>query len=150
MNGIPPFSETETERLKPKHRSDWMEFYCVYAKDALAIKKYLGRVNAKAIKISYIDIYNKLTKNDVYLSEPNEMVVYSKVYALLQKTLLVDCNEETKVYYVISDLDKEMIKGLRSMIKDFYKQPFTFMLVSRDQDLEKGYNSLFHDVKTFS
>jgi hypothetical protein len=127
-----------------------MEFYCVYAKDALAIKKYLGKVNAKAIKISYIDIYNKLTKNDVYLSEPNEMVVYSKVYSLLQKTLLMDCNESTTIYYVISDLDKDMIRGLRSMIKDFYKHPFNFILMSREQDLVKGFNSLFHEVKTFS
>jgi len=126
-----------------------MEFYCVYAKDALAIKRYLSRVNSKAIKISYIDIYNKLTKNDVYLSEPNEMVVYSKVYTLLQKTLLVDCNETAKVYYVISELDKDMIKGLRVMIKELYKQPFTFNLVSREEDFTKGFNSLFHEVKTF-
>lgn len=126
-----------------------MEFYCVYAKDALAIKRYLSKVNPKAIKISYIDIYNKLTKNDVYLSEPNEMVVYSKVYTLLQKTLLVDCNEETKVYYVISELDKEMIRGLRLMIKNLYKQPFSFILVSREEDFAKGYAGLFHEIKTF-
>lgn len=127
-----------------------MEFYCVYAKDALAIKRYLGRVNTKAIKISYIDVYNKLTKNDVYLSEPNEMVVYSKVYALLQKTLLVDCDEKTKVYYVISELDKEMIKELRSMVRELYGKPFSFILVSRNEDLAKGFNSLFHEVKTFT
>jgi hypothetical protein len=126
-----------------------MEFYCVYAKDALAIKRYLSKVNPKAIKISYIDIYNKLTKNDVYLSEPNEMVVYSKVYTLLQKTLLVDCNEEAKVYYVISELDKEMIRGLRLMIRDLYKQPFSFILVSREEDFAKGYSGLFHETKTF-
>ncbi len=127
-----------------------MEFYCVYAKDALAIKKYLGRVNSKAIKISYIDVYNKLTKNDVYLSEPNEKVVHSRIYALLHKTLVVDCNETSKVYYVISELDREMIKSLRLMVKEFYGKPFTFVLVSRDEDLIKGFNSLFHDVITFS
>lgn len=127
-----------------------MEFYCVYAKDALAIKKYLGRVNSKAIKISYIDVYNKLTKNDVYLSEPNEKVVHSRIYSLLQKTLVIDCDEKSKVYYVISELDREMIKSLRSMIKDFYGKPFTFVLISRNQDLVKGFNSLFHEVKTFS
>lgn len=126
-----------------------MEFYCVYAKDALAIKRYLSRVNTKAIKISYIDVYNKLTKNDVYFSEPNEMVVYSKIYALLQKTLLVDCDEKTKVYYVISELDKEMIKELRLMVRELYGKPFSFILVSRNEDLVKGFNSLFHDVKTF-
>lgn len=126
-----------------------MEFYCVYAKDALAIKKYLSRVNAKAVKISYIDIYNKLTKNDVYLSEPNEMVVYSRVYTLLQKTLLINCKENITIYYVISELDKDMIKSLRFMIKELYKQPFTFNLIYREEDFIKGYNSLFHDVKTF-
>jgi hypothetical protein len=126
-----------------------MEFYCVYAKDALAIKKYLSRVNAKAIKISYIDIYNKLTKNDVYLSEPNEMVVYSRVYTLLQKTLLINCKENITIYYVISELDKDMIKSLRFMIKELYKQPFTFNLIYREEDFIKGYNSLFHEVKTF-
>jgi hypothetical protein len=126
-----------------------MEFYCVYSKDALATKKYLSRVNSKAIKISYIDVYNKLTKNDVYLSEPNEMVVYSKVYTMLQKTLITDCNESTKVYYVISELDKDMIKGLRVMIKELYRQPFTFNLISRKDDFAKGYTTLFHEIKTF-
>ena len=115
-----------------------MEFYCVYAKDALAIKKYLSRVNAKAVKISYIDIYNKLTKNDVYLSEPNEMVVYSRVYTLLQKTLLINCKENITIYYVISELDKDMIKSLRFMIKELYKQPFTFNLIYREEDFIKG------------
>jgi hypothetical protein len=77
------------------------------------------------------------------------MVVYSKVYTLLQKTLLVDCNEEAKVYYVISELDKEMIRGLRLMIRDLYKQPFSFILVSREEDFAKGYSGLFHEIKTF-
>lgn len=124
-----------------------MDFYCVYARDALAIKRYLGRTASKSVKISYIDVYNKLTKNDVYLSEPNEMVVYSKVYTLLQKTL-IECEEETKIYYVISDLDKEMIKGLKAMIRDFYTKPFSFILAIQDIEV-KGYGNIFHEIKTF-
>lgn len=127
-----------------------MEFYCVYARDALAIKRYLGRVNSKSIKISYIDVYNKLTKNDVYLSEPNEMVVYSKVYTLLQKTLLTECDENAKVYYVISDLDKEMIKGLKNMIRELYAKPFSFTLVAHNDVEVKGYGNIFHEIKTFT
>jgi hypothetical protein len=126
-----------------------MEFYCVYARDALAIKRYLGKVNSKSIKISYIDVYNKLTKNDVYLSEPNEMVVYSKVYTLLQKTLLTECDEKTKVYYVVSDLDKEMIKGLKNVIKEFYGKSFNFVLIAHKDIEVQGYGNIFHEIKTF-
>lgn len=127
-----------------------MEFYCVYARDAFAIKRYLGRVSSKSIKISYIDVYNKLTKNDVYMSEPNEMVVYSKVYTLLQKTLLTECDDKTKVYYVISELDKEMIKGLKAMIKELYAKSFSFVLIAHKDAQVQGYGNIFHEIKTFT
>lgn len=122
----------------------------MYARDAFAIKRYLGRVSSKSIKISYIDVYNKLTKNDVYMSEPNEMVVYSKVYTLLQKTLLTECDDKTKVYYVISELDKEMIKGLKAMIKELYAKSFSFVLIAHKDAQVQGYGNIFHEIKTFT
>lgn len=122
----------------------------MYARDAFAIKRYLGRVSSKSIKISYIDVYNKLTKNDVYMSEPNEMVVYSKVYTLLQKTLLTECDDKTKVYYVISELDKEMIKGLKAMIKELYTKSFSFVLIAHKDAQVQGYGNIFHEIKTFT
>ncbi len=122
-----------------------MEFYCVYLEDKYTIKKYLNNIHSKSI-INYVDIYNKLTKNDVYLSEPNRMVIYSKIYAILNKIILV--NKQQQIYYVISELDIDMLKNIKLIVEDLYKNVFTFYLVIKSKEsISAEHVSLFSDIK---
>ena len=85
-----------------------LHFNFVYAKDALSIKKYLNAIK-EGEKINYIDIVNKLTKNDYYQYEPSDAVVSSYLIKQLQSS--VENIKVDKVYYVLSQLDKQIIKG---------------------------------------
>ena len=73
--------------------------------EALTIKKYLNGIE-EGEKINYIDIVNKLTKNDYYQYEPSDAVVSSYLIKHLQSAVenikvdesntFIDCIVTTK------------------------------------------------------
>ena len=54
-----------------------IEFNFIYSNDALRVKTFLGNVPRSIECINYMDIFNKLTKNDFYQYEPSDAVVSS-------------------------------------------------------------------------
>lgn len=124
-----------------------MEFYCIYFEDKYTTKKYLNNIHSKSI-INYIDIYNKLIKNDIYLTEPSKVVIYSKIYTLLYK--IISINKKQNIYYIIPELDINMLKNLKLTIEDLYENVFTFYLVIKSKEsISDEYISLFDDIKYF-
>jgi|TARA_R100000908_G_C3742610_1_gene138709 hypothetical protein len=100
-----------------------LNFNFVYAKDALSIKKYLNTVE-EGDKINYIDIVNKLTKNDYYQYEPSDAVVSSYLIKQLQSS--IENIKVDKVYYVLSQLDKQIITNIKEYVLDWADRPITF------------------------
>ena len=78
-----------------------MKFNFVYSKDSLALRKVLSDLSSDCC-ISYQDIFNKLTKNDVYSTEPADVVVNSFLIKKLEKKLI---SEHQNLYYIISEED---------------------------------------------
>jgi len=64
-----------------------IEFNFIYSKDAIKVKSFLGSVPRNIECVNYMDIFNKLTKNDFYQHEPSDAVVSSYLMKQLQTIL---------------------------------------------------------------
>ena len=64
-----------------------IEFNFIYSSDALRVKTFLGNVPRSIECINYMDIFNKLTKNDFYQYEPSDAVVSSYLMRQLQNAI---------------------------------------------------------------
>ena len=65
-----------------------IEFNFIYSNDAVRVKAFLGSVPRSIECINYMDIFNKLTKNDFYQYEPSDAVVSSYLMRQLQNAII--------------------------------------------------------------
>jgi hypothetical protein len=107
-----------------------MKFNFVYSKDSLALRKVLSDLSSDCC-ISYQDIFNKLTKNDVYSTEPADVVVNSFLIKKLEKELI---SEHQNLYYIISNLENEVIENVKHFVKDYIDAEF-FLYIVNEEDL---------------
>lgn len=107
-----------------------MKFNFVYSKDSLALRKVLSDLSSDCC-ISYQDIFNKLTKNDVYSTEPADVVVNSFLIKKLEKELI---GEHQNLYYIISNLENEVIENVKHFVKDYAEAEF-FLYIVNEEDL---------------
>ena len=107
-----------------------MKFNFVYSKDSLALRKVLSDLSSDCC-ISYQDIFNKLTKNDVYSTEPADIVVNSFLIKKLEKELI---SEHQNLYYIISNLENEVIENVKHFVKDYIEAEF-FLYIVNEEDL---------------
>ena len=107
-----------------------MKFNFVYSKDSLALRKVLSDLSSDCC-ISYQDIFNKLTKNDVYSTEPADIVVNSFLIKKLEKELI---GEHQNLYYIISNLENEVIENVKHFVKDYIEAEF-FLYIVNEEDL---------------
>ena len=111
-----------------------IEFNFIYSKDAIKVKSYLGTVPRNIECINYMDIFNKLTKNDFYQFEPSDAVVSS--YLMKQLQTVLDRTTTTSIFYVLGNLNEHKVKGIKttkswyfySMIKCFFLLLSLFVL----------------------
>ena len=82
-----------------------IEFNFIYSNDALRVKTFLGNVPRSIECINYMDIFNKLTKNDFYQYEPSDAVVSSYLMRQLQNA--IGRNISTTIFYVLGNLNKD-------------------------------------------
>ena len=82
-----------------------IEFNFIYSDDALRVKTFLGNVPRSIECINYMDIFNKLTKNDYYQYEPSDAVVSSYLMRQLQNA--IGRNISTTIFYVLGNLNKD-------------------------------------------
>jgi len=92
-----------------------IEFNFIYSKDAVKVKTFLGNVPRNIECINYMDIFNKLTKNDFYQSEPSDAVVSS--YLMKQLQTVLDRNTTTSIFYVLGNLSEPTVKGIKSYVE---------------------------------
>jgi hypothetical protein len=92
-----------------------LEFSFVYSNDAVKVKTFLGNVPRSIECINYMDIYNKLSKNDYLQIEPSDAVVSSYLIKQLQASLSKSTTKS--LYYVLGGLDKITISEIMSYIE---------------------------------
>ena len=124
-----------------------LTFNFVYCKDAITIKKYLNELK-DAECINYIDIVNKLTKNDYYQYEPSDAVVSSYLIKQLQSAL--ENVNTTDVFYVLSELDDEIINNIKEHVEAWSIKPIKEYTIHHTKDINlNGVTGLFDSTKVF-
>jgi len=138
--------EVEEELIIPEEIEP-LVFNFVYSRDAITIKKYLSdRESGECI--NYIDVVNKLTKNDYYQYEPSDAVVSSYLIKQLQ-TILENVNTFT-VFYVLSELDELIIANIKEYVEEWSVKPRKNYNIHHTEDISlNGVTNLFDGSKVF-
>ncbi len=124
-----------------------LEFYFVYSKDAVKIKGFIDSIPRNIECINYIDIYNKLAKNDYFQSEPSDAVVSS--YLMRQLQTVVSRGSTLNVYYVLGSIEKDVIEGIQSYVKTLTDRDIEFKIYHTPDVQLNGMKRLFCDIIPF-
>ena len=124
-----------------------IEFNFIYSSDALRVKTFLGNVPRSIECINYMDIFNKLTKNDFYQYEPSDAVVSSYLMRQLQNA--IGRNISTTIFYVLGNLNKETVGGIQSYVESLSDKPITYTIYHSPDITVNGTAELFDDIIEF-
>jgi len=124
-----------------------LEFYFVYSNDAVKIKSFIDNVPRNIECINYIDIYNKLAKNDYFQSEPSDVVVSS--YLMRQLQTVISRNSTQNIYYVLGSIDKNVVNGIQSYIKTLTSRNVEFKIYHTPEVQLTSVGRLFSEVIEF-
>ena len=124
-----------------------IEFNFIYSSDALRVKTFLGKVPRSIECINYMDIFNKLTKNDFYQYEPSDAVVSSYLMRQLQNA--IGRNISTTIFYVLGNLNKETVGGIQSYVESLSNKPITYTIYHSPDITVNGTAELFDDIIEF-
>jgi len=124
-----------------------IEFNFIYTHDAVKVKEFLGNVPRSIDCVNYIDIVNKLTKNDYYQYEPSDEVVSSYLVKQLQSVFNKD--SISSVYYVLSSLDYEVITNIQSFVLSITNKNINFNIYHTQNVSIGDKRKLFNDVILF-
>jgi hypothetical protein len=124
-----------------------IEFNFIYSNDALRVKTFLGNVPRSIECINYMDIFNKLTKNDFYQYEPSDAVVSSYLMRQLQNA--IGRNISTTIFYVLGSLNKETVGGIQSYVESLSDKSITYKIYHSPDIIVNGTAELFDDIIEF-
>lgn len=124
-----------------------IEFNFIYSNDAVSVKTFLGSVPRSIECINYMDIFNKLTKNDFYQYEPSDAVVSSYLMRQLQNA--ISRNISTTIFYVLGNLDSETIGGIQEYVETLSDKPITYKMYHSPDIIVNGTAELFDDIIEF-
>jgi len=124
-----------------------IEFNFIYSNDALRVKTFLGNVPRSMECINYMDIFNKLTKNDYYQYEPSDEVVSS--YLMRQLQNVIGRNSSATIFYVLGTLDTETVGGIQSYVSSLSNKPITYKIYHSPDIIVNGTAELFDDIIEF-
>jgi len=124
-----------------------IEFNFIYSNDALRVKTFLGNVPRSIECINYMDIFNKLTKNDYYQYEPSDAVVSS--YLMRQLQTAIDRNISTTIFYVLGNLNTETVSGIQDYVESLSAKPITYKIYHSPDIIVNGTAELFDDIIEF-
>lgn len=132
-----------------KKRSKILEFNCVYSRDAISIKKFFKR-NEKHPCINYMDVFNKLYKNDLFNDEPSDIIVSAFIQNKIEE-VFSKLEETSSIFYAVSSLDPEMLCNLKSKIQSIYphRMHFNLYVPKKDKDHVKISGFRFKEIKYF-
>lgn len=126
---------------------DQLEFSFIYSKDAVKVKAFVGEIPRSIECINYMDIYNKLSKNDYLQSEPSDAVVSS--YLMRQLQVSLSKNTTCSIYYVLSNLTLETIDGIKYYIESLTSRKLNYKIYhTPDVDISE-FSFLFNESVEF-
>jgi endonuclease III-like uncharacterized protein len=123
-----------------------IEFNFIYSKDAVKVKSFLGNVPRNIECINYMDIFNKLTKNDFYQFEPSDAVVSS--YLMKQLQTVFDRNA-VSIFYVLGNLNEHTVTGIKSYVESLTNNDITYNIYHSPDINVNGSAKLFKNVIEF-
>lgn len=87
---------------------------CIYFNNTVKLKKYTRTLDQSSL-ISYIDIANKMSRNDVYSYAPSEITLNFMIQEALDE--LLD-HKIQHLFFVLSSLREETLFNLKSYIEE--------------------------------
>lgn len=123
-----------------------IEFNFIYSKDAVRVKTFLGAVPRNIECINYMDIFNKLTKNDFYQFEPSDAVVSS--YLMKQLQTVFDRNA-VSIFYVLGNLNEPTVTGIKTYVESLTDNDITYNIYHSPDINVNGSAKLFKNVIEF-
>ena len=124
-----------------------LESSFVYAKDAVKVKTFLGNVLSSIECINYMDIYNKLVKNDYLQSEPSTAVVSS--YLMRQIQSAITKNTTRSLFYVLGELDEEVIMDIKDYVRSLTSKTIHYKIYHAEDANIKRLKFLFNETVEF-
>jgi hypothetical protein len=124
-----------------------IEFNFIYSKDAVRVKTFLGSVPRNIECINYMDIFNKLTKNDFYQYEPSDAVVSS--YLMKQLQTVLDRNTTTSIFYVLGHLNEPTVEGIKTYVESLTSKELVYNIYHSPDINVNGTAKLFENVVEF-
>ena len=124
-----------------------IEFNFIYSKDAVRVKAFLGSVPRNIECINYMDIFNKLTKNDFYQFEPSDAVVSS--YLMKQLQTVLDRNTTTSIFYVLGNLNEPTVEGIKRYVESLTAKELQYNIYHSPDINVNGSAKLFENVIEF-
>lgn len=122
-----------------------MQINFVHANNAVKIKKFLNNTPRNIPFINYIDIVNKLTKNDYLYEEPTDSVVSS--YLIKSLTAMIDDESISCFYYVLSSLNEDVINNIKSIVNQSYTDVKYVLYI--DKEILNLPDTDFHEINKF-
>lgn len=126
---------------------DQLEFSFIYSKDAVKIKAFVGEIPRSIECINYMDIYNKLSKNDYLQLEPSDAVVSSYLMRQLQSSL--SKSTTYSIYYVLSDLSKDTVDGIKYYVESLTERKIYYKIYHTPDIDIKAFSSPFNEIVEF-
>lgn len=124
--------------------SDVLEISFIYAKDAIKIKTFIGTIPHNVDCINYMDIYNKLSKNDYLQSEPSDAVVSS--YLMRQIQTVIKKSTTTSLFYVLGNIDHETINSIKDYIQSLTTSKIYYRIYHTPEVVLNGASVLFNEI----
>lgn len=124
--------------------SETLEFSFIYSKDAVKIKAFLGSVPRNIECINYIDIYNKLAKNDYLQSEPSDIVVSS--YLMRQLQTAVARSTTQSLFYVLGELDEDVIDSIKDYVSTLTSKTIHYKIYHTPEVNLNDFSFLFNEA----
>jgi hypothetical protein len=123
-----------------------LEINFVYSKEQSKVKSFLEKVPRNIECINYMDIYNKLAKNDYYDYRPSDAVV--STYLIKQIHYVLEKGHRS-VYYVLGCLEKESVQNIQNYIKSLTDKEIVFNIYYSSDINLNGSSKLFSDLREF-
>lgn len=124
-----------------------LEFSFIYSNDAIKIKSFVDNIPRNIECINYINIYNKLSKNDYFQFDPSDEVISSYLIRSLQSTLVK--NNVDSIFYVLSNIDNITIQNIQDYIKSLTKKEIYYKLYHTSDDNISNIKSLINEIIKF-
>lgn len=124
-----------------------IEFNFIYSKDAVKVKSFLGSVPRNIECINYMDIFNKLTKNDFYQYEPSDAVVSS--YLMKQLQTVLERTTTTSIFYVLGHLNEPTVEGIKWYVESLTDRDLIYNIYHSPDINVNGTAKLFENVVEF-